>query len=48
LSEKLFALPLPHLNFRSRRERLARELGWLRAMQRCVAIVAGRRYIPAR
>jgi transposase len=45
LSEKLFALPFPTLLPLTRR-RKERGIAWLRAMQRCLTVVAGRRYIP--
>jgi transposase len=45
LSEKLFALPFPTLLPLTRR-RKERGIVWLRAMQRCLTVVAGRRYIP--
>jgi transposase len=45
LSEKLFALPFPTLLPLTRR-RKERGLVFLRALQKCLTVVAGRRYIP--
>jgi transposase len=45
LSEKLFALPFPQL-LPVTRQRKERGLVFLRALRRCLTVVAGRRYIP--
>ncbi|MDB5379613.1 MAG: family transposase [Rubritepida sp.] len=45
LSEKLFALPIPPL-LPVTRQRKERGLVFLRALQKCLTVVAGRRYIP--
>ncbi|MDB5377963.1 MAG: hypothetical protein JWR00_2409 [Rubritepida sp.] len=45
LSEKLFALRIPQL-LPVTRERKRRGLVFLRALQKCLTVVAGRRYIP--
>ena len=46
LSEKLFAVPFPQL-WPVTRQRRERGLVFLRALQKCLTVVAGRRYIPS-